>query len=278
MNSFISAAGLPCLGVLEQHLNFTLELIERRDPRELGVGTPPLYELFMQVCIILVLLGDVHGYIIVDGNDVVDPIRSDPTFFGPLVKSLEIMHLWCLGYPRRGRTPNDLRWMTSGTHRQVLTSIVPLLRVRVSKAVYPYVTEGALLPGEVSLLYEHELRSLFLQNTQSALDLVGGTSGVHCERLLSLRHVESVELYLSPRDVKQTLSGMDLRPQDEGRDILYLRLASIYDVAHGIVDTHWVPYWGLKALEPYGSVYDAMSSMLFNERVVSIPNDKFWSR
>lgn len=35
---------------------------------------------------------------------------------------------------------------------------------------------------------------------------------MYCERLLSLRYVESVELYLSPRDVKQTLSGMDLRP------------------------------------------------------------------
>lgn len=98
-------------------MNFTLELIERRDPRELGVGTPPLYELFMQVCIILVLLGDIYGYIVVDDNGVVDPLRSYPTFFGPLVKSLEIMYLWCLGYPRRGRTPNDLRWMTSGTYR-----------------------------------------------------------------------------------------------------------------------------------------------------------------
>lgn len=261
-----------CLEVLKQHLYFMRQIIARGEVRYDGRGPRYLHEVFMEVCLILLFVGDVCGYIAVNDDGVVDPVRSYAPFLERLVQCMEIMHTWCIRHPSKGQTPKHGKWLTTGTYRKVLKSAAPVLRVQMAKAVYPHVTVDTLMPDGVVTLPAHELRQLFLEISQSAFDLTD--SGTHevCGPLHSLHDVKSIGIYLSSRTVLKPALGSRsgrsrvLRPKEEV--CLSLRLVSGFDALQESVDGKLELYWKMRACGPHGSVYDGLNSLLRKQGVL----------
>lgn len=248
------------------------EYIVRGEVRYRGRGPRYLHEVFMEVCLILLFVGDVCGYIAVNGDGVIDTLRSYTPFLERLVQSLEVMHMWCIRHPSKGQLPKNGKWFTTWIYRKVLKTTSPVLRVRMSNAVYPNVTVDTLMPDGVSTLSSCELRQLFLEISQSAFDLTDRGGHGQCGPLHSLHDVQSAGIYLTSRSVKRSgsrtsvIRSSGFRSKDDV--CVSLHLSSASDVRSQSVDGRWELYWNLRSFGPNGSVYDGLNSLLRTEGVL----------
>src|SRR4051794_15630773 len=69
-----------------------------------GRVPPHLYEAFVEVCGILLLVGDAFGYIAVDDDGVVDSARSYAPFLEQFLVCVEATHIWCITHCPLGVT------------------------------------------------------------------------------------------------------------------------------------------------------------------------------
>lgn len=264
--------------MLKQHLNVQISIISGGGFRHEGQGPPYLFECFMEVCSILLFVGDVFGYITVDADGVVDPLRSHAPFIERFVLCLEIMHWWCMRHPPKGQTPKDRRWLTSGAHRKVLNSTAPLLRLRMVNAVYPHVTEDTLIPDGVMVLPDFKLRGLFLKTSKSVIDLAEEGCYGECEPLRFSQDIQGVELFLSARRVKTAGAETELTrfygSQCKEEQVIGLCLAASCDPLELCeqsspcdVRAGWELYWSFEAYAPNESLCDGIKSLLIAEGI-----------
>lgn len=267
-----------CLELLSQQFNLQWSIISGGGFRHEGHGPPYVFEAFMEVCSILLFVGDVFGYIAVDEDGVVDPLRSYSPFLERFVLSIEIMHTWCMRHPPHGHTPKDRRWLTRGVHCKVLHSVSPLLRLRMVNAVYPHVKDDVLIPEGVLILPDFKLRALFLRTSKSVIDLASDGSYGQCEPLRFSQDIQCVGVYLGTQRVKPQCFASEFTrvgvPKCKEQPVIALRLAASFDPvelceedSHEGVNAEWELYYNFEAYSPLESIYDEVKELLGAEGV-----------
>lgn len=262
-----------CLELLSEQFSVQWSIISTGGFRHEGRGAPYVFEAFMEVCSILLFVGDVFGYIAVDDDGVVDSVRSYGPFLERFVLCLEIMHTWCMRHPPQGHTPKDRRWSTSGLHSKSLNSVAPILRLRMVKAVYPHVKGGPLIPEGVMLLPDFKMRQLFLTTSKSVIDIAERGCYGQCEPLGFSQDINSVEVYLGNQRVKNAESQMELTRVNglEYKDehVIALRFGARFDSQQlcedsspCVSDQEWELYYNFEAYSPHESLYDQLKLLL----------------
>lgn len=251
--------------LLEQHFRFVLNVILNGELHHRGRGPPYLYELFIEVCSIMLFIGDVRGYIVLDDNDVVDPIRSYTPFLERFVRCLEMTHMWCV------RNPPDYivgflgKWDTCGSNPRVLVSKWRALRTRMEKAVYPHVTQGTVVPCGESQISDFQLRELFCQTSRSVIDLVQQCP-YHCRPLRFSLSVRSVKVYMRSQCLEKLSGGTSptaLKAADQHRgDVVSVRLTPCNGYSRGRLERKSDLYLSLTARESFQTLYGGLKLML----------------
>lgn len=255
---------LKCFKVLEEHFDLFWSMISHGGFRHGGEGPPELFEVFMEVCSILLFAGDVFGYVVVDEDGVVDPERSFGPFVQLLVQCLEITHVWCMKHPSGGQTPKNRRWLSNCGRRKVFYSAAPLLKLKMVKAVYPPISESSVMPEGTLIAKDARLRALFLNKSRLMMTMVEQGCHGQCEPLGFTRDIQSVEVFIMRRRVKEKTSEMDLtkvRSSFKDEEVLSVRLVPTFDASElcserDQVFDAWELYWSFEAYAPHESLYE----------------------
>lgn len=267
MTKLLSEQRRECLSVLKDLYDARCEMICRGVLRYDSGGGRFLFENFMEVCGILLFVGDVFGYMTMNADGVVDPLRSYVPFLERFLVCLEITHLWCMRHPPLGVTPKSRAWVTGGVYPKIINSVAPLSRHRMVQAVWPGLKLGEVLPEGMTLQSDFELRGLFLHGSRSILEIVEQGSYGQCEPLRFTQDIRSVEVYLITRRVKDTLDN-GFKQQHE----VSIRLSSTFDamelceekvgpVGPTLADG-WELYWQLESYSPMESLYQEVKELM----------------
>lgn len=270
MTKLLSEQRRECLSVLKALYDASSKLICKGRVSYDSGGRRFLFENFMEVCGILLFVGDVFGYLVVDSEGVVDPLRSYVPFLERFVVCLEITHVWCMRHPPLGVTPKSRAWVTGETYPKVINSVAPLLRHKMVQAVMPGMKLGEVLPAGMTLLPDFELRGLFLNMSRSILDIAEEGSYGQCEPLRCAQDIRSVNVYIISRRVKD-ISDNGYRQQQE----VCITLSSTFDAMElceekaspgGLVTADgWQVYWQLESYSPMESLYQEVKEILERE-------------
>lgn len=249
---------------LTEHYHVQCRHITHGACRGGGLGPPYAYEAYIEVCTILLYIGDVFGYIVLDDDCVVDPIRSNDTFLKGFVKCLELMHEWCIRHPPPGNVPSWSRWLTSGSHRNALVEHQSCLRNRMVNVSYPDVTGGSVMPEGALFFSSNEVRELFLQTSKSMFDFVEGGTQLNCPHYRFSEQLRSIGLYLKTGVLRVVDPHFLIGecPREQSQDILSLRLSWSVGGPYGVVDEDWKHYWTLQSCSSNGTLYDGIKELL----------------
>lgn len=254
-----------CVQALAWHFNLRRSFVMRGEYGHAGPAAPYLHEAYIDICSILLYVGDVFGYIVLDDDSVVDPRSSNGPFVELFVQCLELMHEWCIRHPPFGQTECRM-WSTCGLHSNVLLEVEPSLRFRMLDAVYPHVTEGTIIPEGALLLPDVELRDMFLEKSKSAFELAELDSQLQFQPLRSPSNIQSLRVYLSQRRVEQTVPDAGLALGDcldiKNGNVLSLRLVRSSESARRGVVKDWQFYWSLYSFDRSQTIYDDVISIL----------------
>jgi hypothetical protein len=268
-----------CLSVVKEVFDVKWSMISCGGFRHEGRGPPYQFEVFMEMCSIVLFVGDVFGYIAVDEDGVVDAVRSYGPFLEQLLVCLEIMHLWCMRHPPVGGTPKDRKWISSGECPAVLNSVAPLLRLRMVQAMCPSLRDGSVLPDGFLTLPDFRLRALFLRCSKSVMALAEEGSVGQCEPLRFTQNIRCIEIYLICRRVKDTVDGGYSQQHH-----VAVCLSSMFDPVQLCEETtsslgkvtgdEWVLYWQLESYSPLESLYEEVKGLV-EARGVKVDGDTY---
>lgn len=271
MNFLLSDGRKRLLRELGEHYDAQHRIISRVGHVHDGRRPPYFYEALVEVCSILLLIGDAFGYIAVDDDGVVDPLRSFAPFLENFVFCVEVTHTWCIRHPPFGRTPVDRRWCTTGLHGKVMLSPTPLLQLKMIDAVYPHVLTESVIPGGTLLASDSLLRRSFLQSSRTLLSLAEQGSYRQSEPLCPLSNIHSVGMYINTVRVvfADTLENGEETYVSGYKNILSLKMVEAChasQLCEGKIELQSsVPtglYVSLQALRSHQTVYDKLKSIL----------------
>lgn len=215
-----------------------------------------LYEVFMEVCSVLVYVGDVFGFLTAGDHGHVDEARSYAPFLRELAVCLELMHIWCMRKPVCNQTPKNRRWVSGGQYWKTMHSVAPLLRLQMSNV---YICGERVMPEDVLILREDGLRSQFLRRSRKILSMARERVWAQSEPLKAICEVHSVQSYL-----------MSSRVKAEGgkfgdRTLLGLRLVAVSPVEELLegspeedVSSEWKHYWTFGGYAPFERIYESV--------------------
>lgn len=225
---------------------------------------PYLYEGFIEVCLILLYLGDLKGHLVVHDDGVVDSVRSNGPYLECVAQCMEIMHIWCIRSPAKGQAPRSGKWYTTGMHRKLLQSDSRKLRAQMLNASYPNVSTDTLMPNSATTLPLEELRELFLELSHRAMEHIEQYGGV----IEVPREVARVEIYLSTGSAIQLGTSTQLNPGSSVmlKDEVFfsIRLARSTDDYAGAVEIPRQVYWTLSATQEPFSLYEEIRTQLMS--------------
>lgn len=265
--SFLSHQGKLCVSVVTELCRLKWSIISNGRFRKGGRGPPYLFEAFMEVCSMLLFVGDVFGYIAVDDHGVVDAERSYAPFLEGFVVCLEVMHIWCMRHPALGITPKDRRWVSSGFNALSLHSVSPLLLLKMVQSVYPFVKDDNILPDRLILWPDFSLRELFIRYSQFVVSLVQDGNVGWCQPLRFTQSIRSVDVYLRTRRVRDS-AGFGCVEQHEVCICLSSTFESDGDrrVSMGSVGRsecgEWELYWRLESCSSGESLYEQLRGLV----------------
>lgn len=234
---------------LTEHYHVQCRIITEGACRGGGFGPPYAYQAYIEVCTILLYVGDVFGYIFLDDDCVVDTVRSNSTFLRGFVQCLELMHEWCIRHPPLGDVPSWSRWLTSGLYRNALVEHESCFRDRMVNVSYPNVTGGALMPEGSLVSSLNEVRESFLEISKFIFDFVGVGAQFQRPHHRFSGQLRSVGLYLK-------------YGQHHPEGVLSVRLSWSVGGPYGVVGGEWQPYWTLQSCSSNGTIYDGIKEVL----------------
>lgn len=206
--------------------------------RHEGNGPRCLFEHMIEVCSLMIYLGDVLGYIVLDKQGFVDVGRSHGPFLWSVFICLEVTHLWCMRHPKHGSTPRDRRWISHGLQQVELHSFNPILRLDVAKAVYPGLSEDTILPDGLMIFPDYGLRETLLRQSKAALGMAVAESNGQSEPLCVARGINRVSVFVGCRKVREItgkvgdVGGRCYRQQQE----VFLRLSTVSQCVESVAD------------------------------------------
>lgn len=198
MSSSIISERKQILSELTEYYNDQRCIIRRGGARHATVPFE-LYEALVEVCSILLLVGDAFGYIAVRGNGDIDVARSFAPFLEHFNVCVEVAQIWRVSYcPVRqyGRIESERRC------KKILMRFTPSVNVKIADAVFPHL--ATLGRATRSTSFCHDLKWMFLNTSQSAIGYA--RQGIHgrCRRNLPGYTIGNAELLFSTRRCNKT--------------------------------------------------------------------------
>jgi hypothetical protein len=152
-----------------------------------------------------------------------------------------------------------------------------MLRLNMVKAVYPSVSSGTVMGQGTLILSSVRLRGLFLQVSKSVMTLAEESNYGQCEPLRFTQDIQSVEMYLISRRVKETVDEKQLTKEKSSvykdEEALSLRLVGTFDASElceerpVVEGQEWQLYCSFEAYAPHTSLYEEMKQLMQDEGV-----------
>lgn len=272
MASCLSKERKRLFDVLIEHYYVQRSLICRGSVRHDGRRPPHLYEAFVEVCCLLLLLGDAFGYIAVDSDGDVDPVRSYGPFVDRLMVCLEVAHVWRISHCPVGSTPDNRTVMSGRKRTKVLLGFKPFFRVKLVDEAYPFFFRGKT-PKHGSLMCL-DIKQLFLTTSREAFFLPQQGIVGQCPNRFTGDEIYDLQLFLTTRR-RSNKSDEEFNVFLEGKESLPESSVVAYDVSH--VRQRDYEVWrnnqfdvhlSLQKYVPRQTVYDGLRRVLSKHKVL----------
>lgn len=153
-----------------------------------------LYDAFVEVCCILLLVGDTFGYFAFNDDGVVDVVRS----FGPFLElfnlCVQVAHIWRIVYCP---IPSGHFRSRTRSRATILIRFSPVVRSKIADAIFP--KQGASVDAASSTLFCIDIKWYFLNTSRSAFGYaVQGIRGM-CQPRFTLVDTSNFELFFTTR-------------------------------------------------------------------------------
>lgn len=229
MTSSLSNERKGLFNVLIEHYYVQRSIISRGSVRHDGRRPPHLYEAFVEVCCLLFLLGDGFGYIALDADGAVDPVRSYGPFVDRLLVCVEIAHVWRISHCPVGSSPDIKTDLSRRPRKRVLLAFRPFFNVKMVDESYPFFSRGkSLRHGSLLCL---DIKQLFLTTSREVFFLPQqGVVGV-CPNRFAGDEIYDVQLSLSTRRQSNKVDK-EFQVFMEGRECLPQSSVVAYDASH----------------------------------------------
>lgn len=218
------------------------------------------HEGFIEMCSILLYIGDVQKYIAVNDDGVVDFERSCTPFIEEFIQCLEITHELCVRNPQVGASKKDV-WLTDGKYRKVLESYSSKFRERMACAVYPHKDGGVVLPVEFRTKSSDELEEMFIRTSSSILDLAERGVIGQCQRSRWSGRMSGLKLFLGRRTTQVRVSHLKYlsgkRSHSYSEEILLMCVAGDGSMLERVIPG-CDSYWSLHAVGRGDTLYHGL--------------------